>query len=157
MGAARVILTGTRDSRLALGQKLGADYTINVRQQEPVEAIMALTGGQGVDLAIECSGASDAPQQCIAATRRGGKILFVAFYPGPITLDLNVVVRNDVCMYATRGEGGNNVKRAVALAAAGRLKGAELVTHRLPLADIAEGFRLLRERVGDPLKMVFVP
>ena len=35
MGAARVILTGTRDSRLAMGQKLGADYTINVRQQDP--------------------------------------------------------------------------------------------------------------------------
>jgi L-iditol 2-dehydrogenase len=157
MGAARVILTGTRDSRLAMGQKLGADYTINVRQQDPLEAIMALTGGQGVDLAIECSGASEAPQQCIAATKRGGKMLFVAFYPGPITLDLNAVVRNDVSMYATRGEGGNNVKRAVALAATGRLKGAELVTHRLPLAEISAGFRILRERTGDPLKMVFVP
>lgn len=157
MGAARVILTGTRESRLAMGRKLGADDTINVREQDPIAVIMALTGGQGVDLSIECSGAAQAPQQCIAATKRGGKILYVAFYPDQVTLDLNAVVRHDINMYATRGEGGNNVKRAVALAAAGRLTGAELVTHRFPLADITEGFRVLRERIGDPLKVVFVP
>lgn len=157
MGASRVMLTGTRTSRLAMGRELGADVTIDVRQQDPVEAIMALTGGQGVDLAIECSGAPVAPQQCIAVTKRGGKILCVAFYPDTVTLDLNAVVRHDVTIYATRGEGGNNVKRAVALAAAGRLHGAELVTHHFPLAEVTEGFRVLRQRIGDPLKIVFVP
>jgi L-iditol 2-dehydrogenase len=157
MGAARVMLTGTRESRLAMGRRLGADYTINVGEQDPVETIMRLTGGQGVDLSIECSGAAQAPQQCIEATKRGGKILYVAFYPDQVTLDLNAVVRNDINMYATRGEGGNNVKRAVALAAAGRLSGAALVTHRFPLNDISEGFRVLRERIDDPLKVVFVP
>ena len=60
-------------------------------------------------------------------------------------------------MYASRGEGGNNVKRAVALAASGRLKGAPLVTHRFALEQITEGLRILRERIGDPLKVVFVP
>ena len=157
MGAARVILTGTRESRLAMGRKLGADYTINVREQNPIETIMTLTGGQGVDLSIECSGAAPAPQQCIEATKRGGKILYVAFYPDQVTLDLNTVVRNDINIYATRGEGGNNVKRAVALASTGRLTGAELVTHRFPLDEITEGFRILRERIGDPLKVVFLP
>lgn len=157
MGAGRVILTGTRDSRLAMGRELGADYTINVREQDPVAAIMAITNQQGVDLAIECSGAAEAPQQCVEVTKRGGKILCVAFYPEPVTLDLSTVVRNDVNIYTSRGEGGNNVKRALALAAAGRLKGQELVTHRFPLAEITEGLRVLRERTGDPLKVVFVP
>ena len=157
MGAGRVMLTGTRESRLAMGRQFGADITINVREQDPVEAIMAATAGQGVDVAIECSGFPDAPQQCVAATKRGGKVIYVAFYPGQITLDLNTVVRNDINMYATRGEGGNNVKRAVALAAAGRFTGKELVTHRLPLEDITDGFRMLRERSGDPLKMVLLP
>jgi L-iditol 2-dehydrogenase len=157
MGAGRVILTGTREHRLAMGRELGADYAINVREQDAVSAIMALTNGQGVDLVIECSGAAEAPQQCVAVTKRGGKILFVAFYGDQVTLDLNAVVRNDINMYASRGEGGNNVKRAVALAAAGKLRGAELVTHRFPLEDITEGLRVLRERIGDPLKVVFIP
>ncbi len=157
MGAAKVILTGTRDSRLEMGRELGADYTINVREQDAVEAIMGITDGHGVDLAIECSGASNAPQQCVEATKRGGKILYVAFYSEPITLDLNAVVRNDVNMYTSRGEGGNNVKRALALATAGKLQGKPLVTHRFPLADIPEGLQVLRERIGDPLKVVFIP
>lgn len=42
-------------------------------------------------------------------------------------------------------------------AAAGRLTGKELVTHRLSLEDITDGFRQLWERSGDPIKMVFVP
>jgi L-iditol 2-dehydrogenase len=45
----------------------------------------------------------------------------------------------------------------VALAAQGKLRGAEMVTHRFPLDDIAEAFRVVRERDGDPVKVVVVP
>lgn len=157
LGANQVILVGTRESRLEMGRKLGADHTVSVREKDPVETIMKLTGGMGVDLAIECSGASSAPQQCAAVTKRGGKVLFVAFYKEPVTLDLSAIVRSDITMHTTRGEGGNNVKRAVSLAAQGRLHGEDLVTHEFPLEDIEEGFRVLREREGDPLKIVFIP
>jgi L-iditol 2-dehydrogenase len=157
LGANKVILVGTRESRLEMGRRLGADHVVNAREGDPVEAVMQLTGGSGVDLAIECSGATSTPQQCASVTKRGGKILFVAFYGGPVTLDLSAIVRSDITMYTTRGEGGNNVKRAVSLAARGRFRGAEMVTHRFPLEDIAEAFRTMRERVGDPLKIVVVP
>lgn len=157
LGAARVILVGTRESRLDMGRQLGADSIINARSTNPVQAIMEMTGGAGVDLAIECSGSIDTPQQCVQVTKRGGKILFVAFYPGPVTFDLSAVVRNDVIMYTTRGEGGNNVKRAITLAAQGRLQGGKLVTHEFPLEKIAEAFHVLKARIGDPIKVVIVP
>ena len=73
------------------------------------------------------------------------------------TLDLSAVVRSDITIYTTRGEGGNNVKRAVSLAAQGRLRGAELVTHEFPLEEIAEALRVMRERIGDPIKIVIIP
>jgi L-iditol 2-dehydrogenase len=157
LGAARVILVGTRASRLEMGHRLGADYVINSRERDPVSTIQELTDGLGVDLAIECSGAIDTPQQCAQVTKRGGKMLVVAFYPQPVTLDLSAVVRNDITIYTTRGEGGHNVKRAVSLAAQGRLRGAELVTHSFPLEEITEALRVMRERIGDPLKIVIVP
>jgi L-iditol 2-dehydrogenase len=157
LGAARVILVGTRPSRLEMGHRLGADHIINAHEQDPVTAIQALTGGVGVDLAIECSGAVETPQQCAQVTKRGGKILVVAFYPQPVTLDSSHVVRSDITIHTTRGEGGNNVKRAVSLAAQGRLHGADLVTHEFPLEDIAEAFRVMRERVDDPIKIVIIP
>jgi L-iditol 2-dehydrogenase len=157
LGAARVILVGTRTSRLEMGRHLGADHIINVRECDPVAAIQELTDGAGVDLAIECSGAFETPQQCVQVTKRGGKILVVAFYAQPVTLDLSAVVRGDMVIYTTRGEGSNNVKRAVALAAQGRLRGADLVTHEFPLEAIAEAFWVMRERIDDPIKIVIIP
>ena len=157
LGADQVILLGTRAARLDWGCRLGADALVNVREENPTEAILRLTNGQGVDLAIETSGSLDAPQQCVEATRRGGKILILAFYSQPVTFDLSKMVREDVTMFTSRGEGGGNVKRALSLVAQGKMKAGELVTHHLPLDDIQAGFEMLKERRGDPMKVVFVP
>jgi L-iditol 2-dehydrogenase len=157
MGATRVILVGTRASRLELARKIGADHVVDAREVDPVQAVLELTDGQGVDMAIEASGAPSTPQQCGQVTKRGGKILFLAFYPGPVQLDLSAIIRADITMYTSRGEGGNNVQRAVALAASGSLRGKELVTHHFPLEEITEAFRVIRERDGDPLNVVLVP
>ena len=157
LGANQVILVGTRPSRLELGRRLGADHVVNARETDPVRAVLGLTGGAGADMTIECSGGLDAPQQCAQATKRGGKIVIVAFYPAVVTIDLSAIVRNDISIHTSRGEGGNNVKRAVALAAQGKIRGAEMVTHHFPLKDIAEALRVVAERDGDPVKVVVQP
>lgn len=157
LGAERVILVGTRESRLDLGARLGADVVINARKEQAVDAARRAAGSRGVDLVIEASGAPEAPQQCVEMVRRGGKVLFLAFYKQPVTFDLSSAIRDDVTLYGTRGEGGNNVRRALSLVAQGKVRGHDLVTHRFPLDEIQEGFRVLREREGDPIKVVFVP
>jgi L-iditol 2-dehydrogenase len=157
LGADTVILTGTRHSRLELGARLGADFTVNARERNSVAAVKELTGGRGADLVIEASGALEAPQQCVEMVKRGGKLLFLAFYKQAVTFDLSSAIRDDVTLYTTRGEGGSNVGRALSLAAHGKIRGRDLVTHRFPLDQIQEGFRVVREREGDPVKVVFVP
>ncbi|MBO0801506.1 MAG: alcohol dehydrogenase catalytic domain-containing protein [Nocardiopsaceae bacterium] len=157
LGAARVICAGTRPSRLELARRLGADHVIDVRSADVAASVLGLTGGEGADLTIDCSGSPAVPELFGQVTKRGGKVLVVAFYPSPVTLDLSAIVRKDITLCTSRGEGGNNVKRAVALAAAAKLRGADLVTHRFALDDIAEAFRVLRERDGDPVKVVVVP
>lgn len=157
LGARSVTLVGTRDSRLEAGRELGADHVVNTRREDPVARIREITGGAGADWVIESSGGSGVPQQCIEVTKRGGRIVFVAFYPGPVTVDLSAVVRSDITLYTSRGEGGNNVKRAVALAERGQLNAGRLISHRFGLDEISEAFRIVREREGDPLKVVLVP
>jgi L-iditol 2-dehydrogenase len=56
LGAERVILTGTRDSRLAIGKRLGADFTINVRQENLADRVREITSGKGADSVLECAG-----------------------------------------------------------------------------------------------------
>ena len=157
LGAERVILVGTRKRRLDLGAQLGADAVVDARQGDVAAAVRGAAGRRGVDVVIEASGALEAPQQCIEIVRRGGKILVLAYYKQQVTLDLGRAVREDVTLYATRGEGGNNVRRALSLVAQGKVRGRDLVTHQFPLDQIQQGFRILREREGDPIKMVFVP
>jgi L-iditol 2-dehydrogenase len=157
LGAAQVILIGTRATRLEMGQRLGADAVISSRDEDPVAAVRRLTEGLGADVVIEASGAPDTPQQCVEMVKLGGKILFLAFYKDKVTFDLSRAIRSDVTLYTTRGEGRASVGRALSLAAQGKLRGAELVTHHFPLDDIVEGFRVVREREGDPIKAVFVP
>src|ERR1700716_4191210 len=60
LGASPVILTGTRNRRLAIGKELGADHVINAKNEDPVAAVRRLNGGKGVDYVIECSGAPGA-------------------------------------------------------------------------------------------------
>src|SRR5262249_18548668 len=59
LGATRVILTGTRDSRLALGRQLGADVAVDAKRADPVAAVMSATEGKGADLVVDCAGADD--------------------------------------------------------------------------------------------------
>ncbi len=56
LGAEPVILTGTRDARLELGKKLGADHVVNVREEDPVEAVQRITDGKGVHYVLEGRG-----------------------------------------------------------------------------------------------------
>src|SRR5207302_8953092 len=60
LGAQPVILTGTRDSRLEMGKRLGADEMVNATREDPVAAVARITGGGGVQYVLECSGAPNA-------------------------------------------------------------------------------------------------
>jgi threonine dehydrogenase-like Zn-dependent dehydrogenase len=57
MGAERVILSGTRDGRLEIGRKLGADHIINVRREDLGARVSEYTNGKGADAVLECAGA----------------------------------------------------------------------------------------------------
>src|SRR2546428_180160 len=113
LGATRVILTGTRASRLAMGRQLGADVVVNSREQEPIAAVMGATGGKGADLVIDCAGGDETFDQSLKMVKSGGKVLLVAFYHGPVTADVSHAVRRNVTIYTERGEGGTSVGRAL--------------------------------------------
>jgi L-iditol 2-dehydrogenase len=157
LGAVRVVLTGTRASRLALGKELGADVTVNTREQDPVAAVREATDGKGADTVIDCAGGDETFDQAIKMTKPGGRIILVAFYHGPVTADLADAVRRNLTIYTERGEGGTSVGQALRLLAAGRIQAKPLVSHTFPLARVHEGFEILEKRAGDPMKIIFHP
>jgi L-iditol 2-dehydrogenase len=157
LGAGRVILTGTREERLELGKKLGADHIVNAKQEDPVDRVLKLTDGLGADLVLEAAGGDDSLQQAIEMTRKGGKISILAFYKKPITADISAAVRNRINLYTIRGEGRLNVHRALSLMAQGKLVAKDLITHTFPLEQINDAFLTYVERRDGALKVVVHP
>jgi L-iditol 2-dehydrogenase len=157
LGAVRVVLTGTRASRLALGRELGADVTVNAREEDPVAAVREATGGKGADTVIDCAGGDETFDQAIKMTKPAGRIILVAFYHGPVTADLSDAVRRNLTIHTERGEGGTTVGQALRLLAAGRIQAKPLVSHTYPLSRVHEGFAVLEKRTGDAMKIIFHP
>lgn len=158
LGAGPVFLTGTRESRLELGRKLGADHTINVREeQDVVAAVKQITHGEGVDLVLECSGAPNAVNEGIKMLKRGGKICLAAFPSEQVPVDLAYLVRNNIYAYGIRGEGRGAVKRGMALMAQKKFDSLPLVTHTFTLDDLPTAVKYARERIDDAIKVCVKP
>jgi L-iditol 2-dehydrogenase len=154
LGAQPVILTGTRDARLNLGLKLGADHVINIGKENPVEAVKRITGGKGVHYVMECSGAPNALNEAMDMVNRGGRICLAAFPGKPVPVDLAKLVRNNIYLYGIRGEGNSATHRAAALMAQKRFDAKLMHTHTFALDELPTAFKYVRERIEDAIKVV---
>lgn len=154
LGAQPVILTGTRDTRLEMGRKLGADAVVNVGREDPVTAVQRITGGKGVQYVLECSGAPNALNEAARMVNRGGRICLAAFPHEPAMVDLAYIVRNNIYVFGIRGEGRGATHRAAALMAQKRFDAKLIHTHSFPLSEVPTAIRYARERIDDAIKVV---
>jgi threonine dehydrogenase-like Zn-dependent dehydrogenase len=154
LGAQPVILTGTRDNRLKIGLELGADYVVNVRKENAVQAVRRLNGDKGVDYVVECSGAPDAVNEAAQMVSRGGKICLAAFPAEPVPVDVAHLVRNNIYLYGIRGEGRSATHRAEAFMRQKRFDATKIHTHTFMLEDLPTALRYARDRVEDAIKVV---
>ena len=92
LGVAEVYITDTLDNRLDKARELGATLAINSLQEDPVAKIKEMTGGRGVDIAIECSGVEICANQAIDALVKGGTLVQVAYNKsGKMTLNTTIL------------------------------------------------------------------
>lgn len=157
LGAGKVLLTGTRDERLELGKKMGADAVINIRHENPVERIRALTNGRGPDLVLVTTGTHDSLQQAIEMTPRGADIVFLAHLDDPVTADIGLAVQKGNSIFTVRGEGRLSVSQALSLMAQGKLTAGDLITHTFPLDRIQEAIDTFAQRREGAIKVIVNP
>jgi len=154
-GAAKVFATDINPERLEIARRLGADVVINGRE-DVVGRLRELTGGVGVDVVLEMSGAEIAIRQGFEAVTNGGRVSLLGIPERPITLDL----ASDVIFKGLRVYGITGRKmfetwyRTQALLAQG-LDLTPIVTHRIPLRDYNQAFELLAG--GHAGKVVLLP
>lgn len=153
LGASPVILSGTRDPRLEIGRRLGADRVVNIKNESLVSVVKEMTG-RGADYVIECAGTETAINEAVQMTSRGGKICLAAFPHEPVLADIGALVKNNIYLYGIRGEGKSATRRAMALMAAKRFDATLIHTHTFPLAKLPTALHYARNRVEDAIKVV---
>src|SRR4029453_6631971 len=152
LGADRVLLTGTRDSRLQIGKRLGGDLTINVGNENLADRVREITQGKGADSVLECAGGPTSMQEALENVKRGGRIGVVAWYAGPVQMDMNLAVRGNVRTSPARGAGGLHGGRSLALMSAGKIAADPIITPPFTQDHIHEAFRTYVERIDNALK-----
>jgi L-iditol 2-dehydrogenase len=157
LGAAPVVLVGTRENRLAVGKRLGAHHLVNAQHCDAVEAVRSLTEGKGADYVMDCAGTEESVNQALRMCSRGGKICLAAFPHGKVAIDLGHAVANNIYLYGIRGEGKGAVGRAISLMATKQFDATLIHTHTFKLADLPQAIQHARERTDGAIKVVVKP
>ena len=158
LGAGPVILVGTRDSRLEIGKKLGADHILNINNEKDiVQSVKSIAGDKGVDYVVECAGTEQALNDAIMMTNRGGKICLAAFPHEPVKINIPHMVINNIYMYGIRGEGKSATHRAMAFMNEGRFDAKIVHTHTFNMKELPTALKYARERIDGAIKVVIKP
>lgn len=156
---ATVIVSGTRRGkpRLELSQKLGSDYIINTQDENLYERCMEITGGRGIDIAVECSGVEAAIKDCIAVLKKAGEYVALgAIHSGKhVDFDYNSLFGRCIRINSSCSTSPSSWNKTLRLVEEKKINLGALVTHTMDLDDWEEGFTKVENR--EAIKVVFHP
>ncbi|BCP52031.1 alcohol dehydrogenase [Kaistia sp. 32K] len=160
MGATTIIGVDTVPERLAVANKLGADVVVDFKKGDPVEQIMALTDGRGVDVAIEALGTQGTFESALRVLRPGGTLSSLGVYSSDLKIPLSAFSAglgdNKIVTSLCPG-GKERMRRLMNVVASGRVDLTPLVTHRFKLDDIEEAYDLFGHQRDGVLKVAITP
>jgi threonine dehydrogenase-like Zn-dependent dehydrogenase len=159
-GASVVIGVDRLGSRLEIASRMGADHVIDATRVDPVEEILRLTSGRGVDAAIEALGTQPTFEAALRVLRPGGTLSSLGVYSGDLTIPMSAFAAGlgDHRIVTTLCPGGKErMRRLVSIVAAGRVNVAALVTHRFKLDDIVAANDLFSHQQDGVLKVAVTP
>ena len=159
-GATTIIAVDTLPERLAMAQRMGADIVIDYRKTDPVAEIMRLTGGRGVDVAIEALGTQPTFESCLRVLKPGGVLSSLGVYSDKLMLPLDAFAAGlgDHTLITTLCPGGKErMRRLMDVIDSSRVDLGGLVTHRFKLDQIVEAYELFANQRDGVLKVAITP
>lgn len=142
LGAARVIGADLFETRARRAEALGADVGLVVSADNLVEKVRDATGGAMTDVVIVGPGNAKAIAQGVAAAGKGATVVQFTATPPEDELMLNPhdLYFNEIRLVPSYSCGPNDTREAIKLVERGVLRASDLVTHRFPLAQVAEAY-----------------
>lgn len=159
-GASCIIAVDGIDDRLAISRRLGADVTLNFRQVDVIAEIMKLTGGRGVDSAIEALGTQGTFESALRILKPGGTLSSLGVYSTDLKIPLDAFNAGlgDKRIVSSLCPGGKErMRRLMNVLESDRLDLSPLVTHRYKLDQIVEAYDLFSHQRDGVLKVAIKP
>jgi alcohol dehydrogenase len=159
-GATTVIGVDRLADRLEMARRIGADHVIDASRSDPVEEIMRLTDGRGVDVAIEALGTQATFEAALRVLRPGGTLSSLGVYSKDLTLPLGAFAAGlgDHQIVTSLCPGGKErMRRLMSVIQSGRVDLGSMITHRFKLDDIEQAYDLFGNQRDGVLKVAITP
>jgi 2-desacetyl-2-hydroxyethyl bacteriochlorophyllide A dehydrogenase len=153
-GASKVLLSGRKPSKLAIGRAMGADATINASSEGLLSFVMEQTGGLGVNAIIETSGNAAVIDSLPGIAAQKAVVPLIGFYEKKIDgFDIDAFVFKEIVLRGILGE-YFIVPKVIELLAAGKLGLRETITHRFAFGEAVQAMLTAGERADTRIKML---
>lgn len=157
-GAGLIIAVESKPERQKLSRFFGADVIVDFTEGDPVEQILALTDGKGVDAAIEAFGFPTTFEQAIRVTKPGGRISNIGYHgenPNPLQIPLEpfgMGMADKRILTALCPGGSERMSRLFRLMVTGKVDPTPMTTHEFPFDEIERAFELMGSKEEGIIK-----
>lgn len=159
-GASTIIVIDGVEQRLQIARQMGADITLNFNQVDVVEEILRLTGGRGVDAAIEALGLQSTFESALRVLKPGGTLSSLGVYSTDLVIPLaafHAGLGDHKIVTSLCPGGKERMRRLINVVASGRVDFGALVTHQYVLDDIVAAYDLFAHQRDGVLKVAIKP
>lgn len=152
-----LIALDTRDFRLEVAQKLGADIVINVAKEDAVKKVKELTDGYGCDVYIEASGYPKSVPQGLDMIRKLGTFVEFGVFAEPALADWTIIGdRKELNIHGSH-LGPYRYPLAIDYLAKGIIRGDLIVTHKFPLENFKDAIKIAEDPNSNSIKILIIP
>jgi L-iditol 2-dehydrogenase len=153
----RVIATDINPGRLKLAESLGAGITIDAAKENVIKRLLE-ENGKPADVVVLCASALTAVEQAWQCVDKGGAVVFFTV-PGPdkqVTVPINEFWTREIRILTAYYCGPPDIVEAIKLIEDGTIAVDDMITHRIPLMDIAKGFQMVMDG-RESIKVIVKP
>ncbi len=143
-GAAKIIVSDIINYRLEMAKRFGADLTINPQNESLIEKVRESTNGRGADLVIVTAPYAEALSEGLNVCRKGGTVcVFAPSLPNKqVSISPYRLFFSEIRIIPSYSTSHLETRTALKLINTGKIKAKELITHRFPLRQTSEAFKI---------------
>ncbi|MDF2378301.1 MAG: NAD(P)-dependent alcohol dehydrogenase [Verrucomicrobiales bacterium] len=159
-GATTIIAVETVPERIEMARRFGADLVIDFSKCDPVDEIMKVTNGRGVDVAIEALGLQSTFESCLRVLKPGGTLSSLGVYSEDLTIPLaafHAGLGDNRIVTSLCPGGKERMRRLMNVIASERIDFGPLITHRFGLEQIEDAYELFANQRDGVLKIAITP